>query len=214
MNSAPDDIKAYLNGLNCAEQTRHKRYKRLRAWFRFIAADKSLYSKDLKPAFTLTNPRIYSKQQIADILARASDRSELAIRLGYQCGLRKQEIEYATYRDIDWDGRTVSISDKRWTDIYPPEKALGVQERVKSRLAEAEKAGRILRLDPVWAFSVKDAEERSIPIPTELLNKLKARRAMHPDDILIVANCNGNPDETLLGTIKRLAKKAGLGTRG
>jgi integrase len=208
-----DDVKT-LNRLTCADQTRHKRYKRLRAWFRFLGADKKLYARELKPTFTLTNPHIYTKQQITDILAQASDCSEVAVRLGYQCGFRKQEIEHAMYRDIDWENCTISVSDKRWTDLYPAEKARKVQERVKVRLAEAEKAGRILRIDPILAFQVKDAEERAIPVPTEFLNRLKARRAMHLNDILIVPNSIGNPDQSLLATIKGLAKKAGLGTAG
>jgi integrase len=209
-----DDIKAYLNGLACAEQTRFKRYKRLRAWFRFLGANNNLYARDLRPTFTLTSPRIYSKQQITDILAQANDRGDLAIRLGYQCGYRKQEIEFAMYRDIDWDNCTISVRDKRWSDIYPPEKALKAQERIKAQLVDAEKVGRILRLDPIWAFRVKDAEERTIPVPAELLAKLKARRAKYPNDILIVPNRDGNPDGALLGTIKGLAEKAGMGTAG
>jgi integrase len=157
----PEDVKAYLNELTCAAQTRFKHYKRLRAWFRFIGSAKSLYSSDLKPTFTQQNPRIYTREQIAALLAHANECEEVALRLGDQCGFRKQENEFAACRDVDWNGKTIFVRDKRWSDIYPPERAQKVQEQVKAKIAEAEKTGKIVSLDPVWAFRVAARWARS-----------------------------------------------------
>ena len=61
---------------------------------------------------------------------------------------------------------------------------------------------------PTYAFTVKDYEERDIPIPTDFLGELKEWKEEHPDQNLIVANTKGNPNTKLLVTIKRLARRA------
>ncbi|WP_348267905.1 tyrosine-type recombinase/integrase [Edaphobacter sp. DSM 109919] len=63
---------------------------------------------------------------------------------------------------------------------------------------------------PHWGFKIKDSEERDIPIPSDLLRHLRARRKTHPDDRLVLPTGGGKPNGKLLRTLKRLAKRAGL----
>jgi len=65
-----------------------------------------------------------------------------------------------------------------------------------------------VRSKPNYEFTVKDYEERDIPIPTDFLGELKAWKQEHPDQNLIVANTKGNPNTKLLVMIKRLARRA------
>jgi integrase len=63
---------------------------------------------------------------------------------------------------------------------------------------------------PHWDFKVKDSEQRDIPIPSDLLGRLKDWHKSHPQTRLIIGTENNTPNEKLLRTLKRLAKRAEL----
>ena len=67
-----------------------------------------------------------------------------------------------------------------------------------------------VRSKPRYDFRVKDSEERDIPVPRGLLKEIKARRAAHPNDRLVLPTVKGKPDTKMLRTLKRLAKRDGL----
>lgn len=59
-------------------------------------------------------------------------------------------------------------------------------------------------------FRIKDAEERLLPIPDELLRELQTRREQIPDSRLILATKRNEPNGHLLRKLKTLAARAGL----
>jgi integrase len=59
-------------------------------------------------------------------------------------------------------------------------------------------------------WTLKDYEERTIPLPTELMQDLKRRRQEHPDDRLLFPMQERKPEGHFLRRLKRLALKAGL----
>jgi integrase len=61
-----------------------------------------------------------------------------------------------------------------------------------------------------WKFQVKDAEERDIPIPTGLLEELKAERQENPKARMVVSGKQDKPEHHLLRSLKRLARAAKL----
>lgn len=61
-----------------------------------------------------------------------------------------------------------------------------------------------------WNFKVKDSEQRDVPVPAALLKTLKAWRKLRPKSRLILGTGTDQPNNKLLRTLKRLAKKAGL----
>jgi integrase len=61
-----------------------------------------------------------------------------------------------------------------------------------------------------YGFEVKDKEERDIPIPADLLKRLRAYREQHSDTDLVTGKGPNKPDTKLLRTLKRLVKDAGL----
>jgi integrase len=63
---------------------------------------------------------------------------------------------------------------------------------------------------PARGFKVKDSEQRDIPIPSDLLARLKEWREKHPKTKLILGTENDAPNEKMLRLLKRLAKRAGL----
>lgn len=70
----------------------------------------------------------------------------------------------------------------------------------------------VLRISskPHWRFKVKDSEERDVPIPSDLVVRLRTRRLAYPKDVLVLPTANAKPNGKLLRMLKRLAKRAGL----
>jgi integrase len=67
-----------------------------------------------------------------------------------------------------------------------------------------------VRSKPQMEFTVKDCEERDIPISSDLLRSLRQARARHPKTKLIVGTKKDTPNHKLLRSLKRLAKRSGL----
>ena len=67
-----------------------------------------------------------------------------------------------------------------------------------------------VRSKPEFDFKIKDKEERDLPIPADLLDRLKSYRAQHPVGRLVTGTATDKPNRKLLRTLKRLAKAAGM----
>ena len=65
-----------------------------------------------------------------------------------------------------------------------------------------------VRSKPKFDFTVKDYEQRDIPIPTDFLEELKIWKEEHPKQNLIVPTKTGRPNGKLLKMVKRLARRA------
>jgi integrase len=63
---------------------------------------------------------------------------------------------------------------------------------------------------PQWSFMPKTWEQRDIPLFESLSKELKTWRDKNPGHSLILSTSGGNPDQKLLRSIKRLAKRARL----
>lgn len=59
-------------------------------------------------------------------------------------------------------------------------------------------------------FKIKDKEERDIPIPADLVARLKSFRAKNPNTIWVACTKNGKPNTKLLYLTKGIARRAGL----
>jgi integrase len=65
---------------------------------------------------------------------------------------------------------------------------------------------------PQWGYSPKNWEERAVPLPTGILERLKAlkiRQDAVPNKLVFPNRC-GNPDSEMDMIVKRIARKAGL----
>lgn len=63
---------------------------------------------------------------------------------------------------------------------------------------------------PGLGFAVKDSEQRDVPIPQQLLARLKDRHAKNPKSKLIIGTAKDTANTHLLRSLKRLARAAGL----
>ena len=68
----------------------------------------------------------------------------------------------------------------------------------------------LVKSKPGLGFTIKDREERSIPLPDDLVKMLKKYRESKPDRSFVTGTAGDKPNAKLLRTLKRLAHKAGL----
>jgi integrase len=61
-----------------------------------------------------------------------------------------------------------------------------------------------------YGFTTKNRKVRVISVPGELIDRLRERRARHPEGALIFPNSKGRPDSALLGRVRAAAKRAGF----
>ncbi|MEO6803561.1 MAG: site-specific integrase [Granulicella sp.] len=67
-----------------------------------------------------------------------------------------------------------------------------------------------VRSKPEYKFKVKDKEQRDIPIPGDLLEKLREYRKHNPSRKLVTGTASDQPNRKLLRSLKRAVKNAGL----
>lgn len=67
-----------------------------------------------------------------------------------------------------------------------------------------------VRPKPDVGFHPKSHESRTVPMPTSLVDALKAWQKSHPDGRWIFPNGDGNPDSHFLSKLKQIALRAGL----
>ena len=59
-------------------------------------------------------------------------------------------------------------------------------------------------------FRIKDKEERSVPVPLDLLTRLQEYKAANPEKRFVIGNAKDRPHTKLLRLLKGLVKSAGL----
>jgi integrase len=79
-----------------------------------------------------------------------------------------------------------------WSDISFPTKTLTIHSK------------------PELGFRIKDKEERSVPVPDDLLKRLKAYQKANPEKRFVIGNGKDRPEIHLLRLLKKLVKDAGL----
>ncbi len=86
------------------------------------------------------------------------------------------------------------------------------QELMHLQWSDIHKRDRVLRVQskPQWDFKVKDSEERDVPVPDDLFDRLKTWHEVDPDRVLLFPGKRGKPDGHLLRQLKTAARRAGL----
>src|SRR5712692_2719738 len=67
-----------------------------------------------------------------------------------------------------------------------------------------------VRPKPELGFTTKNGKQRVIPVPADLLDRLRERRQRSPEGALIFPNRHGRPDSCLLARVRKAAKRAGF----
>jgi integrase len=88
--------------------------------------------------------------------------------------------------------REQELMHLQWSDINQRERTLRVRGKQE------------------WAFRVKDSEQRDVPIPDALFEKLKTWHEEHREQALLFPAPSGKPDGHLLRGLKVAAREAGL----
>ena len=85
------------------------------------------------------------------------------------------------------------------------------QEVVYATWSSVNFERRVLRVkaNPTFGFKVKDREQRDIPLPPDLVGRMREQQMAHPG-ALITGTAQGQPNTKLLRSLKRAVKNAGM----
>lgn len=127
------------------------------------------------PRYTLDEPEIYEREELDALWAACNDEERLLYEFFLKRCLRKQEVMYLTWADLNFSRGTVTV-----------------------------------RFKQEYGFSPKTYRGREVPLPDDLLEKLKAWRQKNPQRDLVFPAKHGGVNHDYYGHLRWLAKKAGL----
>jgi integrase len=179
-----DDIFAYhvaLRMRGCEDRTVANKHQRMASWLRFAGVDRGLDKDD-------PGKIIPPKPKFEDKLPTIYESDPITTLLGKADPYMTICILLALKCGL----RDQELMHVEFTDIGWKDGMLRVQGK------------------PRWGFTVKTWEQREIPIPDDVLEKLKNWQDARAGQTLILGTKNRLPNTKLLRTLKRLVHNAGL----
>jgi integrase/recombinase XerD len=160
------DFLAGMKKEGLGDRTCHNRCAEVSTMLRFHGINVSIRVK-----YTEKIVRAYRDDELLKLFTAADPEEHLLFSFFLATGAREQEIQYATWSDIDLEDAIFTVRDH-----------------------------------PEFGFVPKDREMREIPLPAELVKRLKARERTSN----LIFPKNGKPNGHMLRTLKTLAKVAGV----
>jgi integrase len=125
----------------------------------------------------------YTREELGKIMAEVADEDKLAMDFFLCSGVREQECQHAQWQDIDFSANKYHVREKLWAAPNGLRKS----------------------------WTVKNYEDRFVPLSTDVVNRLKQRKtAKGSNSLWIFPNNEGQPDGHMLRILKNAAKKAGV----
>ncbi len=121
------DILAFMSHLKAKKngpRTLANRVGYLKRFFSSVSLEWPLHKSD-KPRYTEKVVSAYSEDEIQALLAVADREESEIIQFFLFTGAREQEVQYATWRDVDLDARTFTVSEKLDLGFTPKDKEEG-----------------------------------------------------------------------------------------
>lgn len=160
------DFLAAMKKAGLGDRTCHNRCAEVCTMLRFHGINVSIRVK-----YTEKIVRAYRDDELQKLFTVADPEEHLLFSFFLATGAREQEIQYATWGDVDLEDGIFTVSDH-----------------------------------PEFGFVPKDREMREVPLPAELVKRLKARE--RTSDMIFPKN--RKPNGHMLRTLKAMAKRAGI----
>jgi integrase len=174
------DFILYLAAERKSPKTIKDRISCIKTFLRRHGNDIEMAKSDL-PKVTKRINDCYTEAEVVAMLAVADEDEAFLINFLIATGMREQEAAHTTWNDVK--GTFVRVTAKP-----------------NCRCPHCKEEG----------FSIKDDEEREIPIDPKFQAIFEARRKTHGHQPLLFANGNGHPEGHILYTLKALGKRAGI----
>lgn len=118
------------------------------------------------------------------------------------------------YAQTDLDALLAQDLDLYWRMVIMVLRQTGLREReaIFLQWGEIDFGRKMLRVrsNPKEGFTIKDKEERDVPIPDALVKDLKSWKAARPKAQFVLGTGTDRPNTKLLRGLKRLVYRAGL----
>jgi integrase/recombinase XerD len=121
----------------------------------------------------------------------------------------KRSVEAYSKPDIT---RLLAVSDVDEADLWLFFLNTGAREgeTMHAEYSDLDWDRRRFNINAKSGWVPKDKEEGAIPVDSEFIQRMKARRQRYPNDRLIFPNADGNPQGHMLRMLQRCAKRGGL----
>ena len=115
---------AHLKGQGNAPRTVANRVANVKRFFNTVGAEWPLKRED-KPKYTEKAVTAYSSGEVRQLLAAADGEESELLQFFLFTGGREQEVQYATWADIDFEGKTFTVREKLDLRFTPKDKEEG-----------------------------------------------------------------------------------------
>ena len=170
-----------------AKSTRANRYTLVRTFLRHCGIDPNKLIDERTNHRLALVPKLevktYQGDQIERLIAASSPYAALSWECFWKLGFRDEELAFWEWTDIDWEKRVASVRFKK-PGSFP--------------------------WDPDLKFVSKDCEERNVPIPPSLFEKLKVSHEKNPNTRFVLGTKNDRPNTKWLKSLKAYWRRAGL----
>jgi len=123
----------------------------------------------------------YTEEELAALFSNMDDEEQVRYTFFLITACREQEVQHATWKDIDWKRNEYMVRAKMWKT------ASGVEKR----------------------FTTKNHQQRNVPLTDELMKMLRDRQKKSASP-WIFPNTEGEPEGHFLRKFKAIAKQANL----
>jgi integrase len=175
----------YLRKEGNQDRTIFNKHTHLFVWFKWLGLDLKKLA-DKKPSYTAKEVSVYHADDLQVFFSHCNKYNNAVFKTLLMTGLRMQEA-----------------MNLEWTKVDFRSKVMRVREITKEKLPKALGY-------KIPGVRIKDREERTVPIPDELIDILKSWREQRPKSRLVLGTRNDAPNAKWLMALKRIARKAGL----
>lgn len=93
-------------------QTVNGQHRKVMAVLKFAGVDPKAKNLPPAPRFEKKLPTVYTSEQLKRLFAEANEYEGMAVRIALKLGLRDQELSYAEFSDVHFDGKFFRVQGK------------------------------------------------------------------------------------------------------
>jgi integrase len=93
-------------------QTVNGRHRKVLAVLKFAGVDPKEKNLPPAPRFEAKLPTVYTSEQLKRLFAEANEYERMAFKIALKLGLRDQELSYAEFSDVHFDGKFFRVQSK------------------------------------------------------------------------------------------------------
>jgi integrase len=171
----------HLRKIGNRDRTVFNKHNSLFSWFRWMGLDVKKLANE-RPSYTDKEPVCYHKEDLAKLFSICKPYQKIVFATLLKTGMRYQEATHLEWPNIDFRSKIIRVREYLdGDDEYSEE-----------------------------GYVIKDREERTIPLPDDLIAELKEWRKIRPEANLVLGTIHDTPNTRWIVMLKKCVNRAGL----